>query len=230
MNDASTPSPKQTKGRGCFFYGCLTTLILLIIVGVAGFLVINYGLKKLNALIEQYTESGPATLPAVQMSKAQYDELDKRVTAFEQALDAGKTVEPLVLSAEDLNALMANNPALQAFKGKAYVTIDGDQVKGQVSIPLSDLGSLPGLSKLKGRYLNGSATLKASLDNGVLIVTMQSLQVKGQSPPANVMARLRAQNLAQDAYRDPKNAETLRKFESIEIKDGTISIRARAKE
>ena len=59
---------------------------------------------------------------------------------------------------------------------------------------------------------------------------MQSVQIKGQSLPESIMTQLRAQNLAQDAYRDPKNAATLRKFQSIEIKDGKIIIKARAKE
>ena len=230
MNDSSTTPPTQAKKRGCFFYGCLTTVILVIVVGIAGFLAVNYGLKKINALIEQYTEASPATLPAVQMPKSEYDELDKRVAAFQQAVDAGKPVEPLVLTADELNALIANSPGMKGFKGKVYITIDGDQVKGQVSVPLSDLGAAPGLSKLKGRYLNGSAAMKASLDNGVLIVTMQSVQIKGQSLPESIMTQLRAQNLAQDAYRDPKNAATLRKFQSIEIKDGKIIIKARAKE
>ena len=54
----------------------------------------------------------------------------------------------------------------------------GDQVKGQVSIPLTDLGWLG-----KGRYLNGDATFNVSLESGVLIVTAREVRVKGQTAP-----------------------------------------------
>ena len=40
---------------------------------------------------------------------------------------------------------------------------------------------------------------------------------------------MRKQNLAKDAYKDPKNAEMIRKLESLEIKDGKIILKVRAK-
>ena len=40
------------------------------------------------------------------------------------------------------------------------------------------------------------------------------------------MNSLRDQNLAKDVYKDPKNAEEIRKLESIEIKDGKLIITA----
>ncbi|PYL00777.1 MAG: hypothetical protein DME19_03955 [Verrucomicrobia bacterium] len=230
MSDQTTPSPQQTKRRGCFFYGCVTVLVIAVLVGIAGFFAVRYGLNKLTAFVEQYTEAVPMTLPGVQMSSTDYSQLDKRVTAFTDALNAQKAASPLLLTGDEINALIANNSGWKQLKGKLYVTIEGDEIKGQVSLPMDDLAQVPGLSRLKGRYLNGSASLKVSLQNGTLSVTMQSLQVKGQSPPANVMAQLRAQNLAQNIYNDPKGAEMIRKLESIEIKDGNITIKAKARE
>ena len=81
----------------------------------------------------------------------------------------------------------------------------------------------------KGRYLNGEADLKASLQDGVLIVTLDSIEVNGQSPPEQMMTTLRQQNLAKDAYKDPKAAELFRKLESLEIDDGKIILKVRAK-
>ena len=43
------------------------------------------------------------------------------------------------------------------------------------------------------------------------------------------MKEIRKQNLAKDAYKDPKNAEMIRKLESLEVKDGKIILRVRAK-
>jgi len=230
MSDQTTPPPQPAKRRGCFFYGCITALVMMVLAGIAGFFLVRYGLNKFIAFAEQYTETTQMTLPKAQMSATDYERLAKRVSAFTDALNSQKAVPPLELTGEEINALIANNPAWNQLKGNVHASIEGDQLKGQVSIPIGDLAQVPGLSRLKGRYLNGSATLRVSLASGVLVVTLQSLEAKGQSPPPQVMAQLRAVNFAEDAARDPKNAELLGKLESIQIKDGTIAIKAKAKE
>ncbi len=207
----ATPAAEPAKRRGCFFYGCVTVLVLTVLVGIAGFFLVRYGLNKFTAFVEQYTETTPMTLESVEMSKADYQQLDKRVTAFADAVNARKATPPLVLSENEINALIANNPAWRSLKGKVYVTIEGDH-------------------RLKGRYLNGSAALKVSLTNGVLAVTILSLEAKGQSPPPPVMAQLQTINFAQNSAQDPKTQEMIGRFESIEVKDGKITIKVSAKE
>ena len=64
--------------------------------------------------------------------------LKDRVEAFRKAVDAGTPTEPLVLTSDDLNALIEENPEL---KGTIYVKVEGDEVKGQVSFPLDKLDS-----------------------------------------------------------------------------------------
>ena len=78
-----------------------------------------------------------------------------------------------MLTSDDLNALIEENPE---FKGMVYVKVEGDEVKGQVSIPLDKLD----FGMVRGRYLNGEADFKASLSDGVLIVTIESVEVNGQ--------------------------------------------------
>jgi len=87
---------------------------------------------------------------------------------------------------------------------------------------------LAGFFNLKGRYLNGEAILKASLSEGVLIVTIDSLEVNGKPLPDQFLNGLRSQNLAKDAYKNPEQAELFRRFESIQIKDDTIILTPRA--
>ncbi len=43
------------------------------------------------------------------------------------------------------------------------------------------------------------------------------------------MTNLRQQNLAQDVYKNPENAQQIRNLESIEIKDGKLIIKPRPK-
>jgi hypothetical protein len=226
----ATPAAEPAKRRGCFFYGCITVLVLTVLVGIAGFFTIRYVAHKVTALVEQYTDTKPMMLESVQMSSSDYQQLDKRVTTFADAVNARKSTPALVLTGDDINALIANNRAWKALKDKVYVTIAGDQVKGKVSIPMDDLAQVPLLSRLKGRYLNGSADFKVSLANGVLVVTIQSLEAKGQSLPPQFMAQLQSVNFAQNSAQDPKTQEMIGRIESIEVKDGKITIKVSAKE
>ena len=111
-------------------------------------------------------------------------------------------------------------------RDKVHVDVEGDKVKGQVSFPLEGIG----LPAFKGRYLNGKATLKVSLEDGFLRVTLDALEVKGKPVPATFIDQLRTKNLAEDASRNPENAEAIRKLESIQVKDGKVIIKARARE
>jgi hypothetical protein len=81
---------------------------------------------------------------------------------------------------------------------------------------------------LKGRYLNGSTVLKASLENGLLDVHMMSLEVKGMKPPEEVMTQLRSENLAKDIRNRPEVSANLRKLDSLEIQDGLVTLKAKA--
>jgi hypothetical protein len=148
--------------------------------------------------------------------------LQDRVKAFREAVDAGTAIEPLVLSGDDLNALIDDNAEA---KGMIYVTIEKDELKGRISIPLDKLG----LPMVKGRYLNGEADLKASLFDGELIVHIDAIEVNGKKPPEQIMTDLRKQNIAKDFTKDARNAAMLRKLESLEIKDGNIILKVRAK-
>ncbi len=128
--------------------------------------------------------------------------------------------ETLVLTSDDINALLEDDPEL---KGKAYAKIEGNVVKGEISIPLD---AIPGG---KGRYLNGEAEFKASLADGVLIVTLDSVEVNGKQIPEEFMKPIRQQNLAKDLYKDEKTSEMIRRLESLEIKDGKIILKVRPK-
>lgn len=217
MNNPITPPP--TKGRGCFFYGCLTGVVAMLLLLLLAFFTARYFQKKLS----DYTDTQPVALPRVEMPDGEFKELQARVKAFGQALDQGKPAEPLVLTEREINALMGNSDAHKQLADHVHVTLEGNEVKGQISLPLSRLGWIG-----KGRYLNGEASFNVSLENGVLIVTAREVRVKGKPLPEAFMSKLRQENLAKEAYKDPKNAEALRKLEQLKIEDGKAILKARA--
>jgi hypothetical protein len=222
----STPPAygEPPRERGCFFYGCIIaailSVLLLIAVGVLFFFVYRF----LGKAIEEYTATTPRELPKVEMPGEQRKALKDRWDTFVAAVKESKPTEPLVLNSDEINALIEGEEELKGLKGTVYVSIDQDKLKGQVSIPLE---KLPLFGLTKGRYLNGEAEIKATIANDVLVVTLQSIEVNGKTLPAEAMAQLRGQNMAQDSYKDPKQAALLRNLESVEIKDGKLTIKAK---
>lgn len=213
-------APPPKGGRGCFFYGCLFSALIAIVgvvgVGVAGFFTYRFAMK----LVEDNTSTTPKVLPKVEMTEEQRKTLDDRVAAFKKALDDGADAEPLVLTADELNAVVAEHGKTE---GRVYFTIEGEKLNGEVSLPLDELG-------FKGRYFNGKATFRAALEAGRLVVFADALEVNGRPLPDQFMKGLSNENLAKDVAKDPKNAQVLEKLKTIEIKDGKIIVTAKPKD
>jgi hypothetical protein len=213
MNGAP-PVPTQPKKHGCLFYGCLTVLILALVGGIATYFGVRHVLKK---LVTEYTDTRPLELPAVSFSPEQQDALKNKIDTFKAALNDKGAAPPLHLSADEINALIAEDREL---KGHAHVAIEDNRVKAMLSLPMDKL-PLPGAA---GRYLNGTALLNVAVVNGQLFVTAQSVEVKGKPLPEDFMAGVRSRNLAEGAIKDPQTAALLAKIERLEVKAGEVII------
>ena len=67
----------------------------------------------------------------------------ERVDAFKRALDAGTAIDPLVLTSDDLNALIEDNPK---FRGRLFTPGRGRQAQGSDQLTLGG----PGHSDVQG--------------------------------------------------------------------------------
>jgi hypothetical protein len=200
--------------RGCFYYGCLASSVVLAAILITVFLSLWYLKRTFN----QFTDTQPMPVAVAQVSTAQAQEIQRRIDAFEQAIRDHRPVAPLVVSAEDINAMIATSPRLEALRGKLYVIIEANRLKGQVSAPLSELG----LKMLEGRYLNGLATFGLSLNNGVLALCIDDFQVRDKSLPRLLMNPIRKQNLTQRLKQDPHAAIVLDSLQHLDVKDGRL--------
>ena len=214
----------RPRQRGCFFYGCVIAsvlaVLLILALAVGGYLVY----RALNRYLEEYTATARRELPKLQITEDERKGVVDRFKEFRQAVKDQTATEPLVLTGEDLNALVQEVPEL---KDRVYFAIEGDKIKGEVSIPLT---LFMDTSLTRGRYVNGEAEFKASLSEGVLVVILDSIEVNGKRPPEEAMTNLRQQNLAKDFYKNPENAEMVRRFESLVIRDGKIIITPRPRD
>lgn len=209
------------KPRGFLFYAAVAAGILLASSLAAA---VGLGLYARSFIIA-HTDGAPAPLPPEpEMTDAEYAALEKRVDAFREAAQGAGEVPALTLRAADINALIARRSSPGDRLGDMVrVAIEGDKLRGDVSLPL-DKSPLP---MPRGRFLNGSASFNVSMKNGVLVVTADSVSLRGRPLSPALLARLRSENLARDAYRSPKSAEALGRIGSIEIKDDAVVITPR---
>ena len=196
MDSIAEQTPKLR--RGCLYYGCIAGLVLMLMMLVGGLLGLHYAKR----MFHNFTDDKPMPLPQVQMSRADIDRIEQRIETFRQAVRSEKPTEPLILSADEINALIATDPDFRELKGKLYVTLSGDQVEGQLSIPMESVG----LQLFKGRYLNGKGTFSVSLRNGRIRLNTMSFKVKDRPVPEVYMEQIRKQNLAESINNDPRAA------------------------
>jgi hypothetical protein len=222
MSYDDPPPPPQKQPRGCFFYGCLFSVILLVVlvvvIGGSLYAVFRYAVNT----AKEYTDTVAVVMPPVKMPEPQRVVLRAKVEDFGKGLDARRATPPIVLTADDLNALADDNPM---FKGKVHIDIVGDKVTAKISVPLSQMGL--DFAELKGRYLNGSAVLRVSLKDGVLDVRADSVEARGKPLPPALTKAFRDQNVLEKSLDDPKARMAIDKLESVVVKDGTVILTPR---
>lgn len=215
------PYDEPPRQRGCLFYGCIIAIVLsllfMIAVGVIAFLLYRW----IGTMVDEYTATAPRALPTVAMPAEERATLKERVEAFKAAVKERRQTPPLILTSDELNALIEDNPDL---RGKVYVAIERDKLKGQVSLPLSEI---PSFGLTRGRYLNGEAEFNVRLEDGEPFVTIGYLEVNGKRPSDEFMKGLKGQNLLRNIQTDPETTRTIRGLDSVEVKDGKLVITAR---
>jgi hypothetical protein len=216
------------KNRGCFFYGCLTVILVVIAVAVG----VYFGTRKaINLAVANFTDTKPAELPRIQISPAQQKEIRDRFDKLSDAAARGRPAEDLVLTADEFNALLLNSPGLKGFKDELYFQVETNNLKAQVSLPLDQFQIWRSLSKklampdLRGRYLNGTATLDASVNNGQFQLKVRDMTAKGKPLPSSFMANLQTQNLAEDANKNPDTRSLFQRVQKVEIRDGKVRMK-----
>jgi hypothetical protein len=210
VTDQSNPA----KPRGCFFYGCLSLAVLglLAVMLVAGCYVF------LKSMVNKYTSTTPVLLERMEYTPEEMEALQARLAEFKKALDQGQVSRELILTAGDLNALIAKQRELQ---NKMFVRIEDDTIKGEMSLPLQDIGPF----RLKGRYLNGAAAFKIVLTNNTLDVRLEEIKVQGRPLPGILFSEFKKQNLAKEFQQNPRTAADVAKFDSIQFTNNQVVLR-----
>ena len=197
-------------------------VVLFLAVLLMGYL----GYRAMTGFVDQYTDSDPVELPPLEVTEVQKEQMQLRLKAFADGLREGKTTVPLVLRGDDLNVLLASSQDLQSLAERMRVRVEGNQVTGQVSMKLGDLGS----PFFKDRYINGTASFRVSLQSSNLMVSPTDIRVNGKPLPDKYLTAMQSQNLAQSFNQDPELRSALEKLDTIEVEEGALKVVPKAVE
>lgn len=196
-------------------------IVSMVLLGIflAGYL----GYQGIRGLLvdlrEKYTDTTPLELPGVTLSDEASAPVIDRVDQFASCMRSNSPADALILTADDINILINNHPAWKDVAGKLYVEIDQDKLLGTISAPLDPVSHF-----LSGRYFNGNAVFRVSLENDQLQVYIDTVEIGGEKLAGKLMKSIQGKNLAEDADLDADSRDFFRKLDSIKIQDDKLII------
>jgi hypothetical protein len=170
------PPPKQ-KGMGCLGKGCLLLVIFVVLLAAAFFIGGYVGVRYV------VTSTTPREIPQIESSEAEQQAVRNRWEAFKVSRNAptetttqdatteGAPGNRIELTASDINQLIA---ASRKLRGKAYVSIENNVARVQVSVPLEKVG-------FRGRFLNGEFQARAAVDGNPRNLEITEVSLGGVS-------------------------------------------------
>lgn len=204
--------PEPKKGRGCFLYGCLTVVGLIVLVAIAAF--IAFSLAK-KAFVSQTSATGIAIAP-IKLPTREGEDAMNRVETFSKDMQAGKAVKPLVLTSDELDYYLRSTAGGAPFHDRMHFAITNNRVESEFSWPLAAMGTGMGV---KG-FLNGKATFKVNINNGALVADVDSLEVNGK-PVTGWLEKMR-KNFKYEPSAEDRSGKLFRNLDHVDIEDDKI--------
>jgi hypothetical protein len=217
MNNPELPIPPAAprKKRRWWLYVLIALGSLLLLGVVAVVLFIGYA----KSLVSTYTETKPRVFPKVQYDPQRWKALESEWTEFARAVQNRQNPPPFKISADDLNQFFAritNAP----FRDHVRFVITNNQLKAEFSAPLEQTRR----PELKGRFVNGTATINIIFQEGWLTVNVGAVEANGKPAPGWLLKRLGRENLTKDMDRNRELVNLFGEIDSIQVKDGQIVI------
>ena len=216
-------APPRRKGLGCVARGCLILLIFAIVLAIACFAGMYWGLHRHSALFygsywlaeTRSIAEAPTPVPEFNASNQQIERVQERWQDFEQKVRAGQAAE-IELSADDINAVIAMT---EGVRGKVFASIDGDQLRLQASAPIGGFLGRPGY------YFNGEVVIELEGAQSPDNPRFNRLTINGEQVPTDFLDwKYRSRHL-REYLTEQRNAYDI---DTIEIRDNKVILRSRS--
>jgi hypothetical protein len=216
-------APPQRKGLGCFGRGCLILLVFLIVLAIACFAGMYWGLHRNSALFygsywmakTGSLAQAPTPVPEFNPSNQQIQLVQEHWQDFEQKTRAGQSAE-IELSADDINALIATSEGVH---GKVFVSIDRDQLRLQLSVPIGEFFGR------EGYYFNGDVVIELEGTQSLDGPRFRRVMINGQQVPTDFLNWKYRFRQLREYLAEQGNAYEIG---TIEIRDSKVVVRSHA--
>lgn len=216
-------APPRRRGLGCFGRGCLVLVVFAIVLAIACLAGMYWGFQRHSAIFHglywltkaKAIAQTAVPVPEFTASDAQIQSVHERCVDFEQKARAGQSAE-LELTADDINTLIATK---EETRGKIFVSIDGDRLRCQASVPL---GELMGRS---GYYFNGDIMVELKNAESLENPQLNRIIVNGEPVPRDLLNWKYRSKRLRDYVADYRNDSGVG---AIEIRDGKLILRSRS--
>jgi hypothetical protein len=215
-------APPPRRGLGCFAQGCLILIVFAIVLMIACVAGMYWGFHRHSAVLHglywltkaQAIAQKPVPIPEFTASDGQTQSVHERCGDFEQKARAGQPAE-VELTPDDINTLIATN---KDTRGKIFVSIDGERLRCQASVPL---GELMGRS---GYYFNGDIVVELKSAESLENPQLNQIVVNGEPVPHDLLNWKYRSKRLRDYLADYRNDSGVG---TIEIRDGKLILRSR---
>ena len=215
-------APPRRAGLGCFGRGCLILMVFLIVMAIACFAGMYWGLHRHSALFygsywmakTRSLAEAPTPVPEFNGSNQQIQLVQERWQNFEQKTRAGQSAE-IELSADDINALIATSEDL---RGKVFVSPDRDQLRLQMSVPIGQFFGR------RGYYFNGDVIIELEGAQSLDGPRFRRITINGEQAPTDFLNWKYSSRQLREFLAEQGNGYEIG---TIEIRGGKVILRSR---
>ncbi|PYK25671.1 MAG: hypothetical protein DME59_09780 [Verrucomicrobia bacterium] len=215
-------APPRRKGLGCFAQGCLILLVFAIVLAIACFAGVYWGLHRHSALFygsywlakTRSIAEAPKAVPEFSASDQQMQSVRERWQDFEQKTRAGQPAE-IELGADDINGLIATGADV---RGNVFASVEGNQLRLQTSVPIGGFLGRPGY------YFNGDVAIELNGTQPLDNPQFSRITINGEKVPTDFLNWKYRSRRLREYLADQRNAYDIG---TIEIRDGKVILRSR---
>jgi hypothetical protein len=153
-------------------------------------------------------------IPGFTASDAQIQSVHERCEDFEQKARAGQPAE-LELTSDDINTLISTN---QDMRGKIFVSIDGDRLRCQASVPLGEI--IP----WSGYYFNGDIAVELKSAESLENLQLSRISVNNETVPPDLLSWKYRSKRLRDYLAEYRNGSGVG---TMEIRDAKLILKSR---
>jgi len=195
--------------------GCFGTFLVLIVIGLA---IVFGGKYALDYAMEEFADENPTAFSESALGPEESAIVKKKFDSFFTGEGGDLS---LTMDSDELNHLVANQPEFSDIKDKVRFTIEGNQMKTQLSLPMDDFKKMyPDIPQgmLQGKYINADAVIEFRSSGKSVGAYVKSMTIKNKRVPSGLLSKIQDRNLLEAG----PLANRFKKIGDINIQNGNI--------